>query len=116
MKPNTIKIDDVEYIRADGSSPIAENYYIVRCYGSGVFAGEIESKDAEKVVMTNVRHLWHWDGALCTDDLSVNGVDPEGNNKFPCEIKKLELYDVITIIPASKKCQESIKAVKAWQS
>ena len=48
MKPETITIDDVKYIRADSvvqSAPTKDGmkYVIVRTYSAGVFAGYIES-------------------------------------------------------------------------
>lgn len=40
-----------------------DNYYIVRTYSAGVFAGYIKKREGKEVVMENARRLWYWDGA-----------------------------------------------------
>ena len=34
-------------------------YKIVRTYSAGVFAGEVESRKGQEVVMRNARRLWY---------------------------------------------------------
>ena len=38
-------------------------YVIVRTYSAGVFAGELESKNGQEVVLRNARRIWYWSGA-----------------------------------------------------
>ena len=38
-------------------------YVIVRTYSAGVFAGDLESRNGQEVVLTNARRIWYWKGA-----------------------------------------------------
>jgi hypothetical protein len=91
-------------------------YYIVRTHSAGVFAGYIKSKKGKEVVMTDARRLWYWDGAASLSQLSVNGVSKPDNCKFPCEVSKVILTEVIEIIICTQKAEESIKKVKIWSA
>ena len=66
-KLETIKIDDVEYVRKDATQPELnqENYCIVRSARGGVFAGYVEESNLGEgwVKMRQARRLWYWDGA-----------------------------------------------------
>ena len=37
-----------------------KKYQIVRTYSAGVFAGYIESRNGQEVVMSDARRLWYW--------------------------------------------------------
>ena len=89
-------------------------YYIVRGDRSGVFAGEIESRNGREIVMKNVRRLWYWDGACSISELSVNGTAEPRNCKFTVKVDKLEILDAIEVIEATDKARKSIEGVKVW--
>ena len=38
-------------------------YVIVRTYSAGVFAGELESRNGQEVVLRNARRIYYWSGA-----------------------------------------------------
>lgn len=90
-------------------------YVIVRTYSAGVFAGYLESKNGQEVTLIKARRLWYWDGAASLSQLSVDGVSRPQNCKFPCEVEKVDLLQVIEILPVTKKAQDSIASVKVWQ-
>jgi len=90
-------------------------YVIVRTYSAGVFAGELESRKGQEVVMRNARRLWYWDGAASLSQLAMEGTSEPQNCKFPCEVDRVELLQAIEIIDVTSKAQESIKGVKVWQ-
>lgn len=92
-----------------------EKYYIVRGDRSGVFAGEIESKNESNVVMKNVRRLWYWDGACSISELALNGTARPGNCKFTVTVDEIELTDAIELIPCTDQAEKSIKGVKEWK-
>lgn len=90
-------------------------YYIVRGDRSGVFAGEIESRNGREVIMKNVRRLWYWDGACSISELSVNGTARPRDCKFTIVVEKLEILDAIEIIECTKIAEDCIKGVKEWK-
>lgn len=93
-----------------------DKYYIVRTYSAGVFAGEIESRNGQEVVMRNARRLWQWSGAASLSQLAMEGVKNPDNCKFPCEVDRIQLLQVVEIIDCTKIAEKSIKKVKVWQA
>lgn len=120
MEPNTIKIDDIEYVRKDSISEKAEEldgleYCIVRTYSAGVFAGYVKSENGQDAELLNARRIWYWDGAASLSQLAVDGTSKPQNCKFPCEVETVRLKQVIEIIPCTEKAKKSIAEVKIWK-
>ncbi len=119
MKPETIKIDDVEYVRKDGFEPATKldglEYCIVRTYSAGVFAGYVKSRNGQEAVVLKARRIYYWAGAATLSQLATDGTKKPSECKFPCEVERVELTNVIEVIPTTKKAQESIAAVKVWE-
>lgn len=90
-------------------------YVIVRTYSAGVFAGELESRKGQEVVMRNARRLWYWDGAASLSQLAMEGTKKPENCKFPCEVDRVELLQAIEILDVTDVAKKSIKGVKVWQ-
>jgi len=121
-KPKTMKIDDVEYIRADSVKDISKaeqfdgmDYVCVRTYSAGVHCGYLKSQEGKMVVLVNARRLWYWSGASTLSQLSMEGVKNPDNCKFPCEVNKITLTEAIEVIPVSEKAKASIESVKVWK-
>ena len=118
MEPKTIKIDDVEYVRADSlSCPVVDGmkYVIVRTYSAGVFAGYLESKNGQEVVMRNARRIWYWDGAASLSQLAMQGTSKPQNCKFPVAVERVELLNAIEIIDCTESAKKSIEGVPIWR-
>ena len=90
-------------------------YYIVRCDKAGVFAGEIESRQGQEVVLRNCRRIWYWDGACSLSELAKNGTQKPDNCKFTVTVDKMEVLEAIEIIECTAKAEKSIKGVKEWK-
>ena len=119
-KPETIKIDDQEYIRADAVGKPAQSlngmpYRIVRTYSAGVFAGYQESRNGQEAVFRNARRLWQWAGAASLSQLAMEGTSKPKDCRFPCAVDKVELLQVIEILDCTEKSRKSIEAVPVWQ-
>lgn len=121
-KPEEISIDDIKYIRADSIKNYEPaktlkgmDYVIVRTYSAGVFAGYLASREGKEVVLNNARRLWYWKGAASLSQLAMEGVKDPDECKFPIEVSEVILTEVIEVIPATKKAQESIKGVTIWE-
>jgi len=113
--PNPIRIiiDGDEYIRTDKQSPT--DYKIVRTHSAGVFAGYIESRNGQEVVMRNARRLWYWSGAASLSQLAIDGVSAPQNCKFPEAVNRVELLQAIEILDVTEKARLSINAVPIWK-
>lgn len=102
-----------EYQKADKLEGL--EYKVVRTYSAGVFAGYLESRDGQEVVMRKARRLWYWDGAASLSQLAMEGVKKPENCKFPCEVDRVELLQAIEILDVTKGAQESINNVPIWE-
>lgn len=92
-----------------------KKYQIVRTYSAGVFAGFIESRTGQEVVMRNARRLWYWSGASSLSQLATDGTKNPKECKFPCEVDRVELLQAIEILDVTDKAKESILAVPVWK-
>ncbi len=117
-KIKEVKIDGIIYIPKSEQAESFKRmkYCIVRTYSAGVFAGYLESRKGQEVVMRKVRKLWHWDGAASLAELAVKGVSKPENCKFPCEVDRIELLQTIEILDCTKEAQESINLVPIWSA
>ena len=95
----------------------ASGVCIVRTRSAGVFAGQITKKNLADgtVEMKDARRLWMWVGAASLSQLAVDGVAKPAECRFPCAVPKIELAEVIEIIPASEQAVKTINKVKPWQ-
>lgn len=112
-----IKIDDVEYVRADSVSSISEpdgDYVVVRTYSAGVHAGYLKSREGKEVVLTNTRRLWKWSGAASISQIAGTGITQPSSCQFPAPIAEIILTEVIEILPCTTKAKEIIQGVDEW--
>lgn len=115
-----LSVNGVDYVPKE-SSQLAEKldgmkYVIVRTYSAGVFAGYIKERNGQEVVMLKVRRLWYWSGAASLSQLAMEGVKNPKDCKFPCEVDRLELLQVIEILDCTQEAKKSISGVKIWTS
>lgn len=94
----------------------AKKYVIARTYSAGVFAGSLESRNGQEVVLTDARRLWYWDGAASLSQLAVDGTSKPKTCKFPVAVPRVELLQVIEILDVTDKARASIEAVPVWQN
>ena len=90
-------------------------YVIVRGDRSGVFAGTLAENDGRKVVLTNVRRLWRWNGATECLQLATEGVNKPKECRFTLTAETITLLDAIEIIPTTAEAEANIKAVPVWK-
>lgn len=119
-EPQTIKINEVEYVRRDsigGTAPLVDGlqYCIVRTQSAGVFAGYIKARTGQEVTMVNARRLWYWVGAASLSQLSMDGVAKPKECKFPVAVLSIDLFQVIEILPCTQKAINSIAEVPIWK-
>ncbi len=90
-------------------------YVIVRTQNAGVFAGYLERRKGQEVTLTKARRLWYWKGASSLSQLAQEGVKCPLECKFPIEMDKVELTQMIEIISVTKEAQKSIASVPIWK-
>lgn len=120
MKPETMMIDDVKYVRAD-SNELAESvdgmrYCVVRTYSAGVHIGyvkEFGEKNPQQATLLKSRRLHNWNGACSLSQVAMDGVAPD--SRIAIEIPEIILTDVIEIIPCSAIAAEFFKKAKEWK-
>lgn len=93
----------------------SNRYVIVRTYSAGVFAGYLQSKKGQEVVLKDARRLWFWKGAASLSQLAVDGVACPNECKFPVEVPQVELTQAIEILAVSPKAKASIASVPVWE-
>lgn len=88
---------------------------IVRGSHSGVYFGTLEREEGQRVVMSDVRNIWYWSGAVNLLQLAAEGVKNPGECKFSREVKSLALLDVVEIIPCTDEAITNLSAVRIWK-
>ena len=92
------------------------DYVIVRNCCQDVFSGELESREGGEVTLRNARSLYWWqEGAGSLSELAMNGVKFPENCRFPCEVDKIVLLEIIEILYVSEEAKKNISEVPAWK-
>lgn len=93
-----------------------KNNVIVRTYSAGVFAGTLESRKGQEVVLTNARRLWFWSGAASLSQLAVVGTSNPSACKFPIAVPRVELLQAVEILNLTEAARKSIESVPEWKA
>ncbi len=121
MTIENIKIDDVEYVRADLLKQLPPNvdglqYCVVRTYSAGVHIGYLKDfaiKYPQSGLMINSRRLHSWDNACSLSQVATNGVG--SSSKIAMELSELYLTDIIEVIPCTVQAKEFFQGAKVWK-
>lgn len=92
-----------------------KQYFIVRTYSAGVFAGFIKSRKGQEVVMTQARRIWYWSGAASLSQLAMEGTSDPSGCKFPVAVDVVVLTQAIEIINVTEQAKKSIEEVPVWK-
>lgn len=92
-----------------------KRYVICRTYSAGVFAGFLESRKGQEVVLTNARRIWYWKGAASLSQLAMEGTSCPDECKFPIAVERVELLQAIEILDVTEKAKFSIESVPVWK-
>jgi hypothetical protein len=91
------------------------DYFIVRSYGAGVFAGNIKERDGKEVTMTDARRVHYWDGAASLSQMAMEGVNKPQNCRFAMPVNEVMLLDVMEILTCTEAAEQNIRAVPLWK-
>ena len=123
MKPDTIKIDEVEYVRKDSINQKAEKlndmpFVLIRTYSAGVHFGYLAKKESTLAGIEVTLHLatrvWQWSGACSLSQMAMDGVNDPSNCKFSVEVDEITVL-AIEIIQITKKAQTILCGVPKWK-
>ena len=92
-----------------------KKYVIARTYSAGVFAGYLEKRVGKEATLLQARRLWQWAGAASLSQMAMEGTKSPENCKFPCEVIRVELTEVIEVLDVTEKARLSIANVPIWQ-
>ena len=117
---NEVVINGVVYVPKGSQVIPAETYegmkyQIVRTYSAGVFAGYVESRNGQEVVMRNVRRIWYWEGAASLSQLAVEGTMKPDSCKFAVAVDRIEVLQAIELLDCTEVAKKSIEGVKKWK-
>ena len=124
MKPETIKIDEVEYVRKDAIKQKAETVdgmerCIVRSYGAGVFIGYVAEQKSEvngiNIILKQAKRIHYWDGACSLTQLALEGTKSPQNCRITDAVDSQFVANIIEIIPVTKQASKNIDEVVAWK-
>ena len=87
---------------------------IVRCKGSGVWAGEVKSKDGDTAVLKDAIRLWQWSGAASLSELAKSGTKRPYDCKFCVTVDEVEVFNILEILSVTEEAEKSIKGVESW--
>ena len=116
-KCKSIIIDEVEYVPKGETAKTLNGmkYVICRTYSAGVFAGYLEKREGQEVIMRNARRIWYWTGAASLSQLAMEGSSDPKNCKYPCTVDRVELLQAIEIIDVTEKARKNIEETPIWK-
>ena len=92
-----------------------KKYVICRTYSAGVFAGYLESRNGQEVVLLDARRIWYWKGAASLSQLAMDGTSCPKECKFPKAVDRVELLQAIEILDVTENAKKSILDVPEWK-
>ena len=87
-------------------------YVVVRTYSAGVHVGELVSRKAKEVVLSNARRIWSWTGAFTLSEISQSGIS---GGKLSIAVPQITLTEAIEIIPTSAAAEKTLRAMKEYR-
>lgn len=94
-------------------------FSIIRADRAGVFIGKIVENKGTELVVTNVRRLYRWYGALDAITIAHSGVSSPSNCKFSAQLGDSDKSTILNVIehhPITESALQTINAVPVWKS
>ena len=90
---------------------------IIRTNRAGVFFGTLSEYDAvtRTAEIKDCRRLWYWSGAASLSQLANEGVKNPSDSKFTVIVPRMQVMEVIEIIPCSEAAISNIENVSVWK-
>ena len=116
--PKTMKIDDVEYVRADSVCKPHEvdglRYAIVRSRDQGVMSGFVESINGRCVKLIQARQIWRYDSTFVLPDIAEHGFRNASNCKLSVPMsQEMVMLEACGVLYCTKKAALEIIGLAA---
>ncbi len=120
MKPKTMMIDDVEYVRKDSITKEAEKvdgmqYVMIRTYSAGVHFGYMKKREGKEVELVRTKRVYSWSGACSLSQLAIEGSKNPNECKISIEIPSIILTETIEIIPMTQEAKDNLNKIETWK-
>ena len=117
-KPETIKIDDVEYVRKiDATQPKTYEgmeYCIVRSRDQGVMCGYVESIMGRTVKLHQARQIWRYDSTFVLPDIAEHGMrNPDKAQLSVAMSQPCFMLEACGVLTCTDKAAEQLIGIKA---
>lgn len=118
-----IELNGIKYVAKDSIKEMpklaqslkGKKYVIARTYSAGVFAGYLEEIKGKEATLLNARRLWQWSGAASLSQMAMEGTKSPSTCKFPIEVAKVKLTEVIELLDVTEQARLSIASVPIWK-
>lgn len=97
------------------SKSMIGRYCIVRSVDAGVFAGVLEERVHDEVLLTNARRIWSWQGAASLSQLAMEGVKRPEDCRFAMPVHEIGILGVVEVIPCTVAAIDNIAGVPVWR-
>ncbi len=112
---NTIRINEIEYVRKDSIQAVdhsGDDYVIVRSRDQGVMCGFLQSIDGRQVVITEARQIWRWEGkALCLPDIAAHGI--RGTARLSVPVPEVTFLEACGVLRCTAVARDSLRTLLA---
>lgn len=92
-----------------------QQYFIVRCYGAGVFFGKIKERKEKEVTLQDCRKIWYWSGAAAVEQLAMTGPKNPKECKITVRVPEMIVMDPLQIIPCTQEAVDVIERIAEWK-
>lgn len=95
--------------------PTIGKYCIVRTYNAGVFAGIVQARLNQKIVLKDSRRLFAWKAlqGVSLSEVSQYGINTEESQI--CCIEPIKVIEDVEITPCSDAAKETIVGAKTYE-
>jgi len=119
-QPNTIKIDEVEYVRKDQARPSRNtagmDYCIIRSREQGVMCGYVEAINGRSVKLHSARQIWAYDSTFVLPDIAEHG--PRNASKMQMSVamsQPMIMLEACGVLTCTANAAEALRQVPAMK-
>jgi len=118
MSIDKIKINEVEYIRADSISSKPKNfdgmdYCIVRSHDQGIMCGYVESINGRTVTLQQARQIWRYDSTFVLPDVAEHGMRNVDNAQLSVAMTQPAIMlEACGVLTCTEKAAAQLIAIK----